>query len=176
MKLIKRISCFFDRISHEIRMIKIKYMLIFALIFLILGIASWIIGGGVNRVMLLYTFPRSAIHIGFMFILWGLSFLLCGTIFAGVLFGCEKYKRQKAYKIGLYIALMQIFTLIIYPLFFGAIAPFIALLSILVSIFLCFLAIISAYRIYSMWTICLGLHFLWLLYNGYICLAFILIN
>lgn len=176
MKLFKKISCFFDRITHEIRMIRLKHMLIFSLVFLISGIISWIIGGGTNRVTLLYIFPRSAINIGFMFVLWCLSFMFCGIVFAGVLFGCEKYRRQRTYKIGLYIALMQIFMLIIYPLFFGATAPFIAFLAIIIASIFCLLSILASFRIYSLWTVCLCLHFLWLLYNGYICLAFIFIN
>ena len=176
MRLFRRISCFFDRVTHEIRMIKFKHILIFSSIFLLLGILSWIIGGSTNRVLLLYTFPRSAIHVGFMFILWGFSFVFCGAILSGVVFGCERYKRHKVYKIALFLVLMQVFTYTIYPLFFGAIAPFITLLSIIVALFFSVLSILSSVRIYTLWTICLGIHLIWLLYNFYICLAFIFIN
>lgn len=174
--LIRKISCFFDRITHEIKMIRIKNILIFSVLFLVLGFFSWIIGGGSNRVILLYMLPRSAIKIGFMYVLWGLSFIFCGVIFAGVLFGCEKYRRHLTYKTALFIILMQIFTFVIYPLFFGAIAPFLTLIAIVISISFCVLAILSAIKIYSLWSICLCIHFLWLMYNGYICLAFIFIN
>lgn len=176
MKFLKKISYFFDRISHEVRMIKLKHILISSGIFLILGILSWIIGGGTNRVVLLYDFPRSAISIGFMFILWGISFLFSGAILAGILCGCENYKKHRAYKIALYIILMQIFTLMAYPLFFGAIAPVITLLANITAMFFCLLAVMSSIRLYSLWTVCLCLHFLWLFYNAYICLAFIFIN
>ena len=176
MKLFKRISCFFDKIAHEIRMIKLKDMLIFSGIFLILGIISWIVGGRANRIVLLYDFPRSAISIGFMFVLWGASFIFCGAILSGILLGCEKYRRHRAYKIALYIIIMQIFTFMLYPLFFGAIAPFIAFLANIIALFFCMLSILSSYRLYSLWTVCLCLHFLWLFYNAYVCLAFIFIN
>lgn len=176
MKLFRKISCFFDRITREIRMIRLKHILIFSLIFLLSGIVSWIIGGGTNRVMLLYIFPRSAINIGFMYILWGVSYIFCGAILAGVLFGCEKYWKHKTYKVALYVILMQIFILIIYPLFFGATAPFLSFLAIVIASTFCLLSILVCVRIYSLWTVCLCLHFLWLLYNGYICLAFIFIN
>ena len=157
-------------------MIKLRHTIIFSGIFFILGIVSWIIGGGTNRVVLMYTFPRCAINVVFMFFFWGFSFIYCGAILAGTLFGCKKYIRHKAYKSGLYIIIMQLFTLMLYPLFFGAIAPFITLLANIVALLFCLLSIISSYRIYSLWTICLCLHFLWLFYNSYVCLAFIFIN
>ena len=176
MKLFKRISCYFDRIYYEIRTIKRKHTLIFMGIFLLLGIFSWILGGKTDRITLLYSFPRAAIGIGFMFILWGISFIFCGCIFAGIAFSCERYRRHIAYKSCLYIILMQLFVLTAYPLFFGAIAPFIMLLALIVAIFFCFMAILSSYRWFSLWTVLLTLHLMWLLYNAYICLAFVLIN
>ena len=176
MKLIKRISCYFDRISYEIRIIRRKHTLIFMGIFLLLGIFSWILGGKTDRVMLLYSFPRAAIGIGFMFILWGFSFMFCGCIFAGIAFSCERYRRHISQKICLYIILMQLFTLIAYPLFFGAIAPFIAFLSLIISIFFCIMAILSSIKFFTLWTVFLSVHILWLFYNAYICLAFIFIN
>ena len=151
-------------------------MIIFAIMFLLLGIMSWIIGGKTNRVVLLYSFPRCAIGISFAFIFWGISFALCGCIFCGILYGCERYKRRISYKICLYISLMQIFILTTYPLFFGACAPFIAFLAFLISIFFCILAISSAFKHFSLWTVILSMHLLWLVYNSYVCLAFIFIN
>ena len=113
----RKISLYFDKVAREMRMIRIKYTLILSVISLLFGIISWIIGGGINRVILLYAFPRSAINIGFMFIFWGASFVFVGIILSGVLFGCEKYRRHSTNKIAICIILMQIFTLVIYPLF-----------------------------------------------------------
>ena len=176
MKFIKKISCYFDRVSCEIRKINKKNTLIFMGIFLILGVFCWIMGGKTDRVMLLYRFPRIAIGVGFMFFLWGISFVFCGLIFSGIILSCEKYRRHISYKISLYLVLMQLFTYIVYPLFFGATAPFLSFLSLLIAIFFCFLAISSSFRFYSIWTICLILHMIWLVYNAYVSLAFILIN
>ena len=176
LKFIRKISFYFDRASFEIRRIKRKYALIFMSIFLLLGIFSWLMGGKTDRVVFLYRFPRIAIGVGFMFFIWGISFAFCGLIFSGIILNCEKYIKHISRKICLYLALMQLFTLIIYPLFFGAVAPFLSFLSLSFAILFCFLAILSSFRYYSIWTICLILHIIWLFYNAYVCLAFILIN
>lgn len=176
MKLFKKISCYFDRIAYEIRTIKGLQTLIFMGVFLFLGVLSWIIGGRVDKILLLYNFPLSAIGIGFAFLLWGISFILCGSVFAGIAFGCKRYRRNISYKICLYIVLMFIFMLTVYPLFFGARAPFFTFISLIVAISFCLMAILSAFKFYSLWTVALVLHELWLMYNAYVCLAFILIN
>ena len=176
MKLFKKISCYFDRIAYEIRTIKGLKTLIFMGVFLFLGVLSWIIGGRVDKVLFLYTFPSSAMSIGFAFVLWTLSFILCGCIFSGIAFGCKRYRRNVSYKICLYIVLMFLFVLTVYPLFFGARAPFLAFISLIVAIFFCLMAILSSYKYFSLWTVALILFGLWLLYNAYVCLAFILIN
>ena len=176
MKLFKKISYYFDKVVYEIRTIKSQQTLIFMGVFLFLGVLSWIIGGRVDKVLFLYTFPSSAMSIGFAFVLWGFSFILCGCIFAGIAFGCKRYRRIISYKICLYIVLMFLFILTVYPLFFGAKAPFLALISLIVAIFFCLMAILSAYKYFSFWTVSLVLFCLWLLYNAYVCLAFIFIN
>ena len=176
MKIVKCINSFFDRITHEIRLIKLKLAGITALVFLILGILSWILGGRADRVAILFVFPRSALPLGWAYTIWALSFAFCGFVFAGILFGCEKYKRTLAQKSCIFIVLMFIFTLCAYPLFFGALKPLFAFIAFLLSIIFCILAILSCYRIYSLWTILLGVHFLWLLYNLIISLAFTFVN
>jgi hypothetical protein len=47
---------------------------------------------------------------------------------------------------------------------------------LIVAISFCLMAILSAYKFYSLWTVALVLHELWLMYNAYVCLTFILIN
>ena len=176
LKIIKRISNFFDNISHDIRLFNLKPSLIVGAVTLCLGIASWIIGGRADKVTLFFLLPRSAISIGFMYFLWFVSFAFVGIVLGGVLFGCEKFKRREASKAITFIILSFIFTLCIYPIFFKCLAPFITLIFILVSAFFCFLAIMSCIRMYSLWTLCLMIHLLWLFYNGYLSFAIALIN
>ena len=170
MKIIKKISGFFDRIDHDIRLFNLKPSLIIGAITLAAGIISWIIGGRADRVLLLYIFPRSAISIGFMYFLWGLSFAFLGIVMGGIVFGREATKGI------VFLIISFIFTLCVNPIFFRCMAPFITFIFILASVFFCLLAIMSTIRLYSLWSICLMIHFLWLIYNGYLAFAIAIIN
>ena len=176
MNALKSVMRYFDQLAHEIRLLNLKKCCIFSCIFLVLGIFSWIVGGRVDKVTVFYIYPRCAIPILYAFLLWGVSFCFCGFVLGGVVFGCEKYKRQKTYKIGFFICIMQMFTLCVYPLFFGALAPLVAFAILLISMMFCFLAIMASFKIYCLWTICLSIQFLWLLYNAYVSLAFAFVN
>ena len=176
MRFIKKINFFFDRISHDIRLTNIKFSLIISSITLILGIFSWIVGGRTDKVMLLYIFPRGALSIGIMYFFWALSFITIGIIIGGAASGCEKYKRREAFKTVTFLFLSFLCSLCVYPLFFKSLSPLIAFFVLLVSSFFTFLALISSYRIYSLWTICIVIHLLWLLYNSYISIIIALIN
>ena len=173
---LKKISNFFDRIQHDIRLFNPKPSLILGGIALSLGIFSWIIGGRGDRVSLMYLFPRCAISIGFMYFLWAISFFFVGIILGGVIYGCEKYKKREATKTMLFIALSLLLTLCVHPLFFKCMAPFITFVFLLASLVFCFLAILSAMKLYSLWSICLMIHLLWLSYNCYVAFAVSLIN
>ena len=174
--MIKRLSDFFNRFGRDIRLFKLKPSLITAAITLSFGIISWIIGGRGEKVSLFFIFPRSAISIGFMYFLWGISFAFIGFTVGAVLFGCEKYRRQDAIKTVIFIVISFLFTVCFYPIFFRCLAPFVTFIFILVSAFFCFVAIMSAIRLYSLWSVCLMLHLLWLCYNGYMAFAIALIN
>ena len=176
MNLLKKIYNYFDNVSHEIKLIRLKPCAIFSLAFFLLGLASWFIGGSTNKVILFSIFPRSALPIAYAYVLWGISFAFCGFIFGGIVFGCEKFKRHHTFKICTFIIVMQIFVLCVYPVFFGAHSPFIAFVLLLLSAIFCIFSIIASYRIYSLWTVCLIFYLLWLIYNCYISLAFIFIN
>ena len=176
MKFIRKVHYYCDRISHEIRLMDAKRMLISGAIFLLLGITPWFIGGAPDKVNMFFIFPRCALPIFHAFTIWGISFLFCGIIFGGVLFGCEKYKRGHSSKVALFIAVMHLFTICVYPTFFGALSPFFAFILLLISLLFCFLSIMSCVKLYSLWTICLSIHFLWLLYNSYLALAFTFVN
>lgn len=176
MNVIKKILCYFDRVYCEIKMINIKACGIFSGIFLLLGIFSWIIGGRTDKVRIICVFPRSALPIVYEFILWGIAFAFLGFILGGVLFGCERYRRQIASKIALFIIITHIFTLCVYPAFFGAMSPIFSFVLLLISLMFCALAILSSFKLYSLWTVCLSLYFLWLIYNLYVALAFAFVN
>lgn len=174
--MFKKIFCFINGINHDLRLLSFKKSGIFSVIFLILGIFSWIIGGRTDRVTIYYIFPRLALPLGCAFFIWALSFAMCGFIFGAVLYGCEKYKRKYAQKIAILIAIMYLFTLCVYPLFFGAMSSILTFFTLLLSTLFCFLAIASSVKIYPLWTIVLGIHFLWLLYNAFLALAFAFVN
>lgn len=176
MKIFRRINSFFDRLSHDIRLFNARTALLCGLITVTIGIFSWIIGGRADKVILLYIFPRSALSLGTMYFLWLLSFLFVGLIAGGVAFGCEKYKRREVYKILLFLCISYLFTLCVYPIFFKSLSPFITFIVILVSVMFCFLSLLASLKIYSLWSMFLLLHMLWLIYNGYISLSIAIVN
>lgn len=176
MSFIKSVILYFDRINREIKMLNLKACTISSGVFLILGVISWIIGGRTDKITSFHIFPRSALPIIYAFLLWGLAFAFLGFIFGGVIFGCEHYKRKRAYKIAFFILIMLVFNLCVYPVFFGALSPIIAFVLLLTSLMFCSLAIMSSFKLYSLWTVCLILYFLWLLYNCYVALAFAFVN
>ncbi len=176
MKIFKRVGCFLDGMGHDIRLFNAKPSLIIGGITLFFGIISWIVGGMGERLLLIYIFPRSALPLGFMYFMWALSFVFIGIIIGGVIFGCEKYRRKEAIKIAIFLAASFLFTIFIYPVFFRAMAPFMTFVIIFVSLLFCFLALMASVRIYSLWTLCIGVHMLWLIYNGYLSLCISLIN
>lgn len=176
MSVLKKIMSYFDHINHEIKMLNLKACAISSGIFLILGIVSWIIGGRTDKVTIIYILPRSALPLIYAFLLWAVAFAFLGFIFGGVLFGCERYRRKSTYKIAFFVVITLIFNLCIYPVFFGALSPIIAFVLLLSSIMFCALAIIASFKVYALWTVCLSLYFLWLLYNAYVTLAFAFVN
>lgn len=176
LKILKKINGFFDRMEHDLRLFNFRPSIIIGCVSLALGIFSWIVGGTTDKVTLIYLFPRSAISIGFMYFLWGLSFLFVGFVIGGILFGCEKYKRREALKIVLLISLSYVFTLCVHPLFFRCLSPFIAFLFLLTAAFVCFFTIVASLKLYSLWSLCLMLHLVWLLYNCYVAFAIAIIN
>lgn len=175
-KIIERIYCSFDRITIEIKRINLKKLIFFGTSFLALGILLWISAGRISPIIYIYKFPSCAVSIPMMYALWVLSYFFCGAIFGGMLFGCERYRRHKTYKSLFFILLMQMCTYLIHPLFFKATAPLITFIIIVIAEVFCLFAIISSSKIYTMWTVLLSIHFIWLLYNSYISLAFAIIN
>ena len=176
MKIINRISSIFDRISHDIRLTNIKPSLILASITLFLGIFSWIAGGRPDKVTLLYIFPRCAISLTIMYLLWAVYFICIGFTIGGITFGCEKFKKREAVKSTTLLIISFMCTLSVYALFFICLSPLITFLVLLVSAFFTFLALMTCAKIYSLWTICIVIHLIWILYNSYIAIIITLIN
>lgn len=176
MKALKAIGLFFDRVGCEIQRIKYKKLGIFALIFFILGVFSWIIGGRTDRVTILYIYPRCALPLVYSYILWGFSFAFVGVIFYGIMFTCDRYRRNYSSKIIFFLSVMYLFTLCAHPLFFRALMPFITFLAFLVAIVFCVLALLSSIKISSLWTICISINLVWLAYNAFVALSFSFIN
>ena len=176
MKLFRKISGFIDRMGHDIKLFSVKPALIVGGITLLLGMLSWVVGGRIDKVMLIYIFPRSAFSLGLMYFMWALFFLFLGIIIGGVAFGCEKYKRKESVKAVIFLVVSLLFTLLIYPVFFKSMAPFITFIIIFISAFFCLMALMTCSRIYSLWTICIAIYMLWLIYNGYLSLCIALIN
>lgn len=174
--MFKKISNFVDGISHDIRLLKLKKSIIFSVIFLVLGMLSWLVGGRTDKVTIFYIFPRLALPTGVALFMWAISFAFCGFVFSAIVFGCEKYKRHSAQKIGILLSIMFLFTLCVYPLFFGALSPILTFFALLLSLLFCFFAIVSSMKLYSLWTILLGIHFLWLVYNTFLSIAFAFVN
>ena len=172
----KRINFFFNRISHDLRLFNLKFALIISVFTLFLGIFSWIIGGRADKIMLLYIFPRGALSLGIMYFLWAINFIFFGITICGIACGCEKYKKREAIKAVTFLLLSFLCVLCVYPLFFKSLAPFITFIVLILSSVFMFLALISSFKIYSLWTICILINLLWLLYNTYISIIIALIN
>ena len=176
MNIFKKINCFFDKLSHDIKVFNPRVCLITAGITLLLGIFSWLVGGRADRVMVLYMFPRCALSLGLMYFLWALSFAFIGLVFGGLAFGCEKYKKREITKAIIFLLISFVLTLLIYCVFFKFAAPFFTFIIILMAEIFCFFAIMSSIRTNALWTLCLIFHLIWLGYNGYLSFAISIIN
>lgn len=169
-------SNFFNRIDKEIRLICLRKSLIWGAVFLSLGVFIWILSSDYGSVVHFWSTPKCAFPLFLMYFLWGCSFFFIGALLCSCVCGIEKFRRRLIYKDILMLFIMQIFSYIAYPLFFGACAPFLAFLSLLIASVACFVVLISIARYFSIWTIALGIHFAWLLYNAYVAISFSIIN
>lgn len=176
MKKIFNISRFFHRINREIRMICLKKNIFLGAIFLVIGALIWILCADYGGVAYFWTFPQSAMPVFLMYLIWAISFFFVGMLISACLHGIEKFRRHLIYKDILLLIIMQVFSYICYPLFFGACAPFLSFLALLVASISCFIAMVSMAKFFSLWTILLSMHFLWLLYNAYVSISFSIIN
>lgn len=176
MNIFKNFFSYFDSISHEIKLMNIKACGIFSALFLFSGIITWILSGKADELVVFLIAPRAALPLPYAYILWAIFFAFTGMILGGILFGCEKFKRQRAYKAAIFIVLMQLFSLCIYPMFFSVASPLLSFICCLVALMFCILTIMASIKAYALWTLCLFINFLWLLYNSYVSLAFVFVN
>lgn len=176
MKLFRSINRFFNRISYDVQKINYKKIGIVAGIFLVVGILSWLVSGRADRVSVLYSFPRCAIPLTYAFIIWGIFFAIFGCIIGGIFFSCEKYRRNIAIKITFLLLIAYLCALCVYPLFFRAMMPLVSFFILLLAIIFCIFAMLDSIKLNSLWSICILLEVLWLIYNAYTTLAFVFIN
>jgi tryptophan-rich sensory protein len=174
--IIKKLNSFFSKIGHDISLFNPRSSLIVSAVTLCFGIMSWLLGGTTDKAMVFFLFPRSVPPLGLMYFLWCISYVFVGIIIGGLLFGCEKYKKNDSLKTVIFLAFSLFFTYCIYSAFFRSLSPFFAFILTFVAEIFCFLALISALRSHALWSICLVIHLLWLFYNGYISLAVLFIN
>ncbi len=157
-------------------MICIKKNLACGFIFLAIGILMWIFCADYGGVAYFWTFPRCAMPVFLMYLLWAISYFLVGALISACICGIERFRRHLIYKDILMLIIMQIFSYICYPLFFSACAPFLSFLALILASISCALALVSMAKYFSLWTIALGMHFMWLIYNAYVSISFSIIN
>ena len=174
--MFKKIECYFSGLYQEIKQINVRACACFGVAFLVIGALSWILGCKNAHLSSFYIMPRCALPYFYVHIGWAISFFFVGVIFGGILLGCEKFKRKYSVKIAFLLAFMYFFALCAHPIFFGNLSPFLSFIVLLASLLFCLLTIIASIKVYKLWTICLFVHLVWLLYNLYTTLAFCFVN
>ncbi len=174
--MFKKIECYFSGLYQEIKQINVRASASLGGAFLIIGLVSWILGCRSAHLASFYIMPRCALPYFYAHLGWAVSFFFVGVIFGGILFGCEKFKRKYSIKIAFLLAFAYFFSLCAHPIFFGNLSPFLTFIVLLASLLFCLLTIIASIRAYKLWTICLFVYLLWLLYNLYTTLAFSFVN
>ena len=169
-------SKFFSRINKELKTVCTKRALILGLIFLAIGILNWILCSNGVRVACFWQFPRTAMPVFLVYFFWAISYFLIGVLISACFNGIERFRRHLIYKDILVLVIMQVFSYISYSLFWGASAPFLAFLALMIASCACLIEIVSLAKYFSVWTIFLSIHLMWLLYNAYVSLAFAIIN
>jgi len=176
MRCIKRISLFCKRMSNEFKRVKTHLAVLTGLLFVVLGIFTWSFSNDTHKIITLFSFPKYAMPIAVMYILWSIVYFMVGYSMVGLVTSCEKYKRIYAQKISLIIFMSLFFTYLSYLIFFSAFSPFITFLMLLVSALFCLFAFVECKKISCLWTLILLLYFIWLVYNMLIPLGFFIIN
>ena len=172
----KKIECYLTSLYHEIKRINVRGALCFGVGFLIVGIISWILGLKNAHLASFYIMPRCALPFFYAHLGWAISFFFIGVIFGGILLGCEQLKKKYSVKIVFLLAFTYLFSLCAHPIFFGNFSPFLAFIVLLASLLFCLLTIIASIKAYKLWTICLFVELIWLIYNLYTALAFSFVN
>ncbi len=174
--IFKKIESYISALYQEIRQINVRACACFGGAFLIIGALSWILGSKSAHLASYYIMPRCALPFFYAHVGWAISFFFVGVIFGGILFGCEKFKRRFSVKIAFLLSFMFLFSLCAHPIFFGNLSPFLAFIVLFASFIFCLLTIIASIKVYKLWSICLVVQLIWLIYNLYTSLAFSFVN
>ena len=174
--LFKKIQCYLTGLYQEIKQINVRACACFGGAFLVIGVLSWLLGCKFVRLSSFYIMPRCALPFFYAHLGWAISFFFVGVIFGGILLSCERFKRRFAVKTVFLLAFMFLFSLCAHPIFFGNLTPFLSFIVLFASLLFCLLTIIASIKAYKLWTVCLFIHLIWLIYNLYTSLAFSFVN
>ncbi|MBQ3589473.1 MAG: tryptophan-rich sensory protein [Clostridia bacterium] len=176
MKCIKTIKNYLKRCSNECRRTQFKLGLLVGAIFLLIAIFVWSFGKNSHRILSIYLFPKFAMPLMIMYVLWSLIYIIIGFSVFSMMFNCESYKKHISQKIIFLICMSVLFSFFSYLLFFSANAPLMTFLMYLVAIVFVALAFVESRKVFTLWTMMIFMYFLWLVYNSIVCLSFLIIN
>lgn len=176
MLFFKKVESYISGLYKEIKQINVKGCLIFGVSFLIIGAISWLLGIKNAHMASFYVMPRCALPYLYAHIGWGISFFFFGIIIGGILLSCEKFKRKFSLKIVFLLAFGFLFALCAHPIFFGTLSPFLSFIVLIASFLFCLLALVASIKDYKLWSICLIVELIWLIYNLYCAIAFSFVN
>ncbi len=176
MKCIRRIKSFCNRCSNECKRINIKVGLLVGALLALIAIFVWSFGNNTHKILAIYTFPKFALPLMFMYIIWAMIYFMLGITVFAVLFNCESYKRYFSQKIAFLLIMSVLFSYFSYLLFFSANAPLLTFIMYLITIVFAILSFVECKKIYILWSIVVMLYIFWLIYNAIISLSFLIIN
>lgn len=176
MKCIKTIKNYLKRCSNEFKRTQFKLGLVVGAIFLLIAIFVWSFGKNSHKILSIYLFPKFALPLMIMYILWSLMYIMIGFFVFSVTYNCESYKKHISQKIIFLICMSVLFSFFSYLLFFSANAPFLTFLMFLVAIIFTTVAFMESKKVFSLWTTMIFAYLLWLVYNSILCLSFLIIN
>lgn len=175
MKPFKKCGNPFQKIKSELHYANPKPILLGAVLLLLLGMLTGILGGGAlhYRDLLL---PRFALSSAGFILIWSLFYLLLGGC-VGFLIGCEPFFGSKCTRSGLFAFLLLILSnLLWYPLFFGIGSFLIAFLFLILHLLITLFTLCRLWRISVILSVSLSCYTIWLIYCLFMNFCVILLN
>ena len=176
MKCLKGIKIILRRCSNEIRKVNFKLAIILSAIFLLIGIFVWSFGRDVHKFISIFIFPKFAMPLIIMYLLWAISYIIMGITIYAIMFTCESYKKPIAQKITFLLCMSIMFSYFAYLLFFSANAPAMSCIMLFISFLFTIISFIESKKIYIVWSFLIFTYSVWLFYNMIIPLSFLIIN